>query len=657
MRSQETGSIGFFDEATGQARWLVDEQGRLGINTTKPTSTLTVDGYIESTKGFLVNGRPVGGVGLGLPGGRLPLYLEGPSNSFFGTNAGNGSMTGTFNSFFGVDTGNATTTGAGNTFAGWGAGKSNASGNDNSIFGAGAGINTTASNNAFFGQNAGNQNTSGGNNSFFGKSAGEMNTATGNSAFGYSAGKSNTTGAYNAFFGLEAGSANTTQTDNSFFGAAAGKKSTGYQNSFFGSAAGRDNTTGSENCFFGTGSGGSITTASKNSFFGAQTGGFYGSENCFFGAYSGNVNLGGNDNAFVGYYAGQRNHTGSDNAFVGAYAGTVNDSGYNNVFVGRDAGVANSTGFQNSFIGYKAGQTNTVQNNNTLVGGYADLDGSTASPITNATAIGYRSYVSRSNSLVLGGVNGLNNATTETFVGIGTSSPDRQLVVEGSQAIGKFRRFNATGLDFGPAFLFERARGTNITAADIVPGDYLGKVQFRGRVGGNMPEYGAFVFVASDTSQNGRFSFVDRDLVTERMVILNTGKVGIGTNAPTEALDVAGNLRVRGGILYGAPAVSIPDYVFEPDYRLLPLADLWQYVKTEKHLPNIPSAAEIDAAGVNLGEFQMKLLAKVEELTLYAVQQEQANTSLREEAAALKERVKALEEMVKALVERDKSGR
>ena len=211
--------------------------------------------------------------------------------------------------------------------------------------------------------------------------------------------------------------------------------------------------------------------------------------------------------------------------------------------------------------------------------------------MTNATAIGYRSWVSRSNSLVLGGVKGFNSISTETFVGIGTPNPDRQLVVEGSQAIGKFRRFNATGFDFGPAFLFERARGTNTAPTDIVAGDYLGKVQFRGRVGGNMPEYGALTFIASDTSQNGRFSFVDRDLVTERMVILNSGRVGIGTNAPTEALDVAGNLRVRGSIVYGAPAVAVPDYVFDPDYRLTPLAELQQYVQTEKHLPDIPSAA------------------------------------------------------------------
>jgi len=91
-------------------------------------------------------------------------------------------------------------------------------------------------------------------------------------------------------------------------------------------------------------------------------------------------------------------------------------------------------------------------------------------------------------------------------------------------------------------------------------------------------------------------------------------------------------------------------------------------VRTKRHLPNVPKASEIQDNGVNLGEFQMKLLEKIEELTLYAVQQEQANNRLREDAAAvreeaaaetkaLKERIKALEETVKALVEKDNGGR
>jgi hypothetical protein len=445
LRGQEKGdgSLGLFDQTTGEARWLVDNEGRMGINTTKPTSTLTVDGYIESTKGFLVNGRPVGR--FGLFGGNQPLWVEGASNSFFGTNAGNATMTGILNSFFGVNSGSATTSGAGNTFAGWGAGASNASGNDNSFFGAGAGNRNTASDNAFFGQNAGNQNTSGTKNAFFGKSAGQ----------------SNTSGGYNSFFGNQAGSANASSTDNSFFGASAGKATTGSSNSFFGSAAGMDNTTGSNNSFFGIGAGALQTTAHENSFFGAQTGGFSGSQNCFFGAWTGNVNLGGSLNAFFGYYAGQSNHTGNDNSFVGAYAGAENDTGYDNVFIGRDAGYSNTTGYQNSFVGRSAGYASTVETGNTFLGYLANFyPGSNPSinPVTNATAIGNRSYVAQSNSLILGSIPGVNGGASYVNVGIGTTTPARQLHLAGPNAVFRMDRPSDTA-----AFLLVRTDASGTT--------------------------------------------------------------------------------------------------------------------------------------------------------------------------------------------------
>jgi hypothetical protein len=65
---------------------------------------------------------------------------------------------------------------------------------------------------------------------------------------------------------------------------------------------------------------------------------------------------------------------------------------------------------------------------------------------------------------------------------------------------------------------------------------------------------------------------------------------------------------------------SIPDYVFNADYKLMPLAEVEKYVKKNKHLPNIPSEKEYkERNGVNVGELNMKLLEKVEELTLYMI--------------------------------------
>ncbi|RPI17860.1 MAG: hypothetical protein EHM61_29050, partial [Acidobacteria bacterium] len=156
LRSQEggDGSLGLFDETTGKARWLVDGEGRVGIGTPHPTATLTVEGYIEATKGFLVNGRPLSSLG-GLIGS-APLYAEGTSNNFFGTGAGAANSAGTQNSFFGALAGNLNTTGSMNSFFGNASGFANTTGLANTFYGRTSGYaNTTGSYNAFFGGAAG----------------------------------------------------------------------------------------------------------------------------------------------------------------------------------------------------------------------------------------------------------------------------------------------------------------------------------------------------------------------------------------------------------------------------------------------------------------------------------------------------------------------
>ncbi|RPI28443.1 MAG: hypothetical protein EHM61_05065 [Acidobacteria bacterium] len=139
------------------------------------------------------------------------------------------------------------------------------------------------------------------------------------------------------------------------------------------------------------------------------------------------------------------------------------------------------------------------------------------------------------------------------------------------------------------------------------------------------------------------------------MVVLNTGNVGIGTSTPTARLDVAGDVRVRGTIVYGAPAIAVPDYVFGRDYQLMPLSELEQYVTREKHLPNVPNAGEIQENGVDVGQFQMRLLEKIEELTLYTVAQAKVIDRQNSETADLKERIGVLEQTIKQLLaERDR---
>ncbi|HEV8368288.1 MAG TPA: tail fiber domain-containing protein [Pyrinomonadaceae bacterium] len=184
-------------------------------------------------------------------------------------------------------------------------------------------------------------------------------------------------GSYNTFAGINAGQFNTSGRANSFFGASAGQNTTSSENSFFGSLAGLANTTGLENSFFGSSAGLANTTGGFNSFFGKS--------------------------------AGQYNTTGAGNSFFGEGVGFNNTTGAGNSFFGLGSGSGNTTGQGNTMIGFRAGG---------------------AGNLTFATAIGALSLVSQNNSLVLGAINGVNGATADTNVGIGTTAPTQRLHIQ-----------------------------------------------------------------------------------------------------------------------------------------------------------------------------------------------------------------------------------
>jgi hypothetical protein len=112
-----------------------------------------------------------------------------------------------------------------------------------------------------------------------------------------------------------------------------------------------------------------------------------------------------------------------------------------------------------------------------------------------------------------------------------------------------------------------------------------------------------------------------------------SGNVGIGTTNPgAYKLAVKGKIRAEEIVVDTGWA----DYVFEDDYRLAPLAEVESHIKAKKHLPGIPSAAEVAEHGVSMGDMQSKLLSKVEELTLHLIAQEKELAALRREVSALK---------------------
>ncbi|MDP5198311.1 hypothetical protein [Flavobacterium sp. DG2-3] len=125
----------------------------------------------------------------------------------------------------------------------------------------------------------------------------------------------------------------------------------------------------------------------------------------------------------------------------------------------------------------------------------------------------------------------------------------------------------------------------------------------------------------------------------------NGGNVGIGTSAPREKLSVNGNIRSKE---VKVEAVNWPDYVFEEDYKIKSLESLEKYIKENKHLPEVPSAKEIADNGLELGEMNKTLLKKVEELTLYLIEQ---NKTLAEQKDLILNQQKMLQEQQKDINE------
>ena len=120
--------------------------------------------------------------------------------------------------------------------------------------------------------------------------------------------------------------------------------------------------------------------------------------------------------------------------------------------------------------------------------------------------------------------------------------------------------------------------------------------------------------------------FLNNNTSQKVILAMGGGNVGIGTSNPTQKLSVNGTIRAKEIRVETGWA----DYVFAPEYALRPLAEVETFVNENKHLPGIPSAADIQENGLAVGEVQTKMMEKIEELTLYLIELNKQNTDLRQ---------------------------
>ncbi|MEO1485771.1 MAG: hypothetical protein AAFU57_08490 [Bacteroidota bacterium] len=355
----------------------------------------------------------------------------------------------------------------------------------------------------------------------------------------------------------------------------------------------------SQNTSQGTGAGNS---GEFNSSYGYYAGDKVNDDfNTFLGAYAGFNSTTTNYNVNLGARSGYSTTTGDNNSFVGYRSGYSNTSGFNNVFVGRDAGFKNVGGDYNTFIGSYAGYTNTA-NYNTFVGyqtGYLNSSGDFN------TFLGFKA----------GDAN--TTASNNTFVGENTG----QAVTTGG---------NNT-------FVGRRA-GYSVTSG-------TGNV-FLGNSAG-----------AQETGSNRLY--IDNSNATSPLIYGNFSSNQLGVN--TNNLPSGYTLAVNGKTITTEVKVDLttnwPDYVFDKNYSLPSLQEVKVYIAEKGHLINIPSAEEISQNnGFHLGEMNAKLLEKIEELTLYTLQQEEKLKKLEQVQVSLDKLLKVNALLIKRIEKLESSN-
>jgi hypothetical protein len=122
---------------------------------------------------------------------------------------------------------------------------------------------------------------------------------------------------------------------------------------------------------------------------------------------------------------------------------------------------------------------------------------------------------------------------------------------------------------------------------------------------------------------------------TEAMRITSNGSLAIGTTDPHGY-----KLAVNGNVIATSVTVKLyadwPDYVFKKNYKLPALSEVKTYIDKNQHLPNMPSGQDVSKNGINLGEIMKLQTKKIEELTLYAIEQREEIEQLKKGQEALK---------------------
>jgi len=491
--------------------------------------------------------------------------------------------------------------------------------------------------------------TSGNNNTLIGVDCGQNNVGVYNTAVGNRAlmNNVNTTSGYNSAFGYQS-LMNANSTNNSAFGhyTLMSVTSGGY-NSAFGSQSLTSNTIGGFNCAFGTRVLQTNTTGSANVAIGHRTL---------------EANTTGSNNVSIGY-ASLLSANSSNNIAIGYYTATNLTGGEKNIFIGDQTAVNLLTGDFNTIIGKvtfnNVPSTPTAAGNNTSKtviladgngsqrffiheNGYAGIGlGNNQIPqnrlelgngLLGTSGLRFRNYTSASNTVASNGkvltVNASGDVVLTTDVGSGATTQIQagsNVTVTGNGVVGN------------PYIISSTASNCNLYSCDGAINTSLGGI--------NNPNSG----LRTVTMGNNNLFFqtnTNNDGFGRVYIGTSIANNGNSLGFPNITADSRFRLLVEGGIMSERVKVALrstnnwADYVFANDYKLMPLNEVESFINKNNHLPGIESAETIAKEGLDLGDMQAKQMAKIEELTLYVIQQNKEIEELKAQVKLLLEKSK-----------------
>lgn len=298
-------------------------------------------------------------------------------------------------------------------------------------------------------------------------------------------------------------------------------------------------------------------------------------------------------------------HSGFKSTYYGVQAGHQSDEESNsNTFVGFGTGSVNKTGSNNTFLGHKAGFENYKGNFNVFLGSNA----------------------------------GLMNNDGEANVMVGYSSGNNNTVGLGNVYVGNF-----SGGD-----------GPQSPQYNTYIGNYAGYKNdgnsnvFIGNMTGASASVDHKLYISNNDDPT---PLIWGDFKADLAKV--NGKLGTGNlvNFPSMAGAVSVDhysIFAMGGILTEELRImrnqDWADYVFQANYKLATLDEVESFIKNNGHLPNVPSAAEIKRDGMEVGEMAKIQQEKIEELTLYLIEQKKQNEKQDQEIKELKALVQQLTE-------------